>query len=222
MLRSLHTGRKKRVKRFPFIITTVLFLLACSSAPLFAADEPAGNPEDKPGTQASQYSLGDQVLTINAGLFLPLFLLPTGTPLLNDNGVSHLSAGITGSLSWATYVTPEIRLGAELGGSYSVSPNSNSLLMLPFVAKASYIFTLYPIEIPVSFAVGMNVIKYTDLYTIDLLLRPGVSGYWIYNSTWSFGLNLNYWFDMQFDTTNPSNNRVGNFLEISLSALYHY
>jgi hypothetical protein len=203
-------------------MTAVLVLLACLSAPLFAADEPAGNPEDSPGAQASQYSLGDQILTINAGLFLPLFLLPTWTPLLNDNGVSHLSPGATGSLCWAAYVTPDIRLGAEVGGSFCISPNDNSLLMLPFMAKASYVFTVYPIEIPVSFAAGMNIVKYTDLYTIDLLLRPGVAAYWIYNSTWSFGLNLNYWFDMQFDTTNAANNRVGNFLEISLSALYHY
>jgi hypothetical protein len=203
-------------------MTAVLFLLACLSAPLFAAGAPADSTEDGPGTQASQYSLGDQVLTINAGLFLPLFLLPTGTPLLNDDGVSHLSCGIAGSLAWAAYVTPDIRLGAEVGGSFCVSPNANSLLMLPFLAKASYVFTLYPIEIPVSFAVGMNLVKYTDLYTIDLILRPGISAYWIYNSSWSFGLNLNYWFDMQFDTTNAANNRVGNFLEISLSALYHY
>jgi hypothetical protein len=210
------------VKRSHSIIIAAVFLLASLSAPLFAADEPAGKTEDNPGAQVSQYNLGDQTLSINAGLYVPLFLLPSWTPLLNDNGTSHLSLGVAGSLCWAAYVTPDIRLGGEVGGSFCVSPNDNSLLMLPVMAKASYVFTLYPIEIPVSFAVGMNLVKYTDLYNIDLLLRPGVSAYWIYNSTWSFGLNLNYWFDMQFDTADATNNRVGNFLEISLSALYHY
>jgi hypothetical protein len=93
------------------------------------------------------------------------------------------------------------------------------LLMLPFVVKAAYVFTFYPFEVPLSFGIGMNIVKYTTLSSIDLLLRPGASFYWIYNSSWSFGANLLYWFDMQFSS---GNERYGNFLEFSLSALYHF
>jgi hypothetical protein len=183
--------------------------------PGFAANAPGGQP--------SQYSLGDQTLSINAGLFIPLFLLPTGTWLLapsSSKGPPHLSLGGVGSFSWAAYVGPQIRVGLDIGGTFTFSPNVNALLMLPMLAKASYVFTLYPFEIPVSFAAGMNIIKYVDQTTIDLLLRPGASLYWIFNSSWSFGVNLNYWFDMQL--ADPANSRVANFLEFSLSALYHY
>jgi hypothetical protein len=194
----------------PFLLAyTITLLAAFSASPLFAADAPKN--------QVSQYALGDQTLAINAGLFFPLFLMPTGTPLLSGSP-PQLSLGGLGSLSWAVYVAPQVRIGAELGGAFTFSPNGNLLLMLPILAKASYAFTVYPFEIPVTFGLGMNILKYVDQYYVDLLIRPGASLYWIFNSSWSFGLNLNYWLDFQFS----SNFRVGNFLEVSLSALYHY
>ena len=187
-----------------------MLTFACAVAPGFAAD----------GTEvASQYALGDQTMSINAGLFVPLFLFDN-----NLNGAlfgSQLTFGAVGSLTWAAYVTPQIRLGADVGGNFTLSPNSNILLMLPFVAKVAYVFTFYPFELPVSFGIGMNIVKYVDKSSLDLLLRPGASFYWIYNSNWSFGVNLLYWFDMQFNT-DPSLSRYGNFLEFSLSALYHF
>ena len=153
-------------------------------------------------------------------MFVPLFLLPSGVVLLAGNP-SQLSLGAVGSLSWAAYVAPAIRLGVDVAGNFTLSPNANVLLMLPFVAKAAYVFSFYPFEVPVSLGIGMNIVKYTSLSSIDLLLRPGASFYWIYNSSWSFGMNALYWFDMQFNTA-PSSTRYGSFLEFSLSALYHF
>ncbi|HTZ52395.1 MAG TPA: hypothetical protein VMF68_12085 [Spirochaetia bacterium] len=197
----------------PSRIAIALMVLATLSVPAFAADAPAG-----PST--SQYSLGDQTMSINAGLFLPLFDLPSGVIFLSGSP-PQLTPGAVGSLSWAAYVSPQIRVGIDIAGNFTLDPNSNVLLMLPFVAKASYIFSFYPFELPVTFGLGANIVKYTSLSTLDLLLRPGVGLYWIYNSSWSFGANLNYWFDMQFNTT-AANSRYGSFLEFSLSALYHF
>lgn len=202
------------MKRPLRVLFCVCLLVAVSSlSPVGAADNQK--------TPTSQYSLGDQTFSINAGLFVPLFLLPTGTVFLASNP-PHLSLGGAGYLSWAVYVTPEVRLGLDfVGGTFSFSPNGNALLMLPFLAKVSYSFTTYPFEIPISLGVGMNVVKYTDLTTIDLLVKPGASLFWIYNSSWSFGVNLGYWFDMQF-APDPAQSRIGSFLDISLGAFYHY
>jgi len=197
----------------PSRLAIALVVLASFSVPAFAADESAG-----PST--SQYSLGDQTMAINAGLFLPLFDLPSGV-IFMAGSPPQLTPGAVGSLSWAAYVAPQIRLGIDIAGNFTLDPNANVLLMLPFVAKASYIFSFYPFELPVTLGVGANIVKYTSLSTLDLLLRPGVGLYWIYNSSWSFGANLNYWLDMQFNT-NPANTRYGSFLEFSLSALYHF
>ena len=193
------------------IAAALVLVLACASAPAFAADT---------GPSTSQYSLGDQTMSINAGVFLPLFMLPSGVVLMAGSP-PQLTPGAAGSLSWAAYVGPQIRVGLDIAGTFTLSPNANVLLMLPFIAKASYIFSFYPFEMPLSLGVGANIVKYTSLSTIDLLLRPGAGFYWIYNSSWSFGANLNYWFDMQFNT-NADKSRFGNFLEFSLSALYHF
>jgi hypothetical protein len=176
-------------------------------------------PEKDRETVASAYGLGDQVLSINLGPFIPLFFLA------NDGTTSptQLTLGGTGSIAWSAYVTGAIRVGAEIGGVFAFSrPNLNSLLMLPILAQAQYVMTFYPFEVPISLGVGMNIVKYGELKNIDLLIKPGASVLWIYDSKWSFGLNLAWWLDMQFYPSDPTQNRIGNFLEVSLSALYHY
>lgn len=201
--------RRRDVKRPRRILFAGLFLAVALAAPLCAAEGPESPPP--------QYSLGDQTLSINAGFFTPLFLLPSGKALLPN----QLSLGGMGTLNWMVYVAPQLRLGVDIGGTFAFSPNMNTLLMLPITAKASWVFPVYPFEIPVSLGIGMNVVKYVDQSIVDLLLKPGASLLWIYNSSWSFGVNAVWWLDFQF-AADPSQSRVGNFLEISLSALYHY
>ncbi|HUI70399.1 MAG TPA: hypothetical protein VL354_07735, partial [Spirochaetia bacterium] len=156
----------------------------CAMAPAFAAGD----------STASQYSLGDQTLSINAGTFIPLFLFG-GNPQV---GNMNLSVGGVGTIDWAAYLSPHWRIGASLGGTFTFDPNYTLLLMVPIVAKISYLIDFYPWEVPLTFGAGMNIIKYSADSTIDLLLKPGTGILWTYNSSWSFGLNLNWWWDMQF------------------------
>ena len=166
----------------------------------------------------SQYSLGDQTLSLNVGAFIPLFLLG-GNP---NVGSLNLSFGGMGSIDWAAYLSAHWRIGASLGGAFAFDPNYTALLMVPIIAKVSYLFEFYPLEIPLTFGAGMNIVKYSADSTIDLLLKPENGIFWAYNSSWSFGLNLNYWWDMQFTNTSSNGFVAGNFLEVSISALYHY
>jgi hypothetical protein len=182
------------------------------------AQPPAAPPPAREPATVTQYALGDQTLSINFGPFIPLFFLALDG---SGAGRTNLSLGGTGSICWAAYVTGQIRVGLEVGGEFSFDLNGNTLLMLPILAKGQYVFTLYPFEVPVGLAVGMNVVKLGSLSTIDLLLRPEASLLWIFDSNWSFGANLDWWWDMQFSAV-PGESRVGNFLGITLSALYHY
>ena len=200
-------------KRFLSIVVAAA-LLACALAPLAAQEKEKEPPP--------QYALGDQTLSINAGLFVPLFFLTWQFAAAPTN----LTLGGAGSLNWMAYVNSWLRVGIEVGGMFAFSPNGNTLLALPITAKASYVLSAYPFEIPFSLGVGMNVVKYIDQSTIDLIVKPGVSGLWAYNASWSFGLNATYWWSMQFsktaDASGQNMGRIGNFLELSLSALYHY
>lgn len=194
------------------------FLIGClSTAVVLCAVTPTFAAGDN-GSTTSPYSLGDQTLSINAGVFIPLFLFG-GNPQI---GNLNLSVGGVGTIDWAAYLSPHWRIGASLGGTFTFDPNYTLLLMVPIVAKISYLIDFYPWEIPLSFGAGMNIVKYSADSTIDLLLKPGTGIFWTYNSSWSFGLNLNWWWDMQFTNASSSGFVAGNFLEVSLSALYHY
>ncbi len=193
-----------------FLVCSLSAVLAlCSLAPAFAAG----------GATPSQYSLGDQTLPLNAGVFVPLFLIG-GNPMI---GATNLSIGGVGSIDWAAYLSSNVRIGASIGGTFTFDPNFTALLMVPIIGKVSYLIDFYPWEVPLTLGMGMNIIKYSADSTIDFLLKPGTGLFWTYNSSWSFGVNLNYWWDMQFGGGSfVWNSTVGNFLEISLSAFYHY
>lgn len=180
-----------------------------------AAQEPP-----KPDTQPveSAHGLGDQTLSISLGPYFPLFNLSSV-----GSSSTNLTVGGTASLAWSAYVTGAIQVGAEVGGVFAFSrPNLKTLLMLPILFKGQYVLSFYPFEVPLSLAAGMNIVKYGDLKNIDILIKPGASILWIYDSKWSFGLNLAWWWDMQFYPADATESRIGNFLEVSVSALYHY
>ena len=176
-------------------------------------------PADEGESVVYAYALGDQVLSISLGPLVPLFNMAFDGAFSGTN----LTLGGTGSIAWAAYLTDAIRVGAEIGGVFAFSrPNWNTLLMLPIMARAEYVLSFYPFEVPISLGVGMNIVKYEDQKNIDLLIRPGVSGFWAYDSKWSFGVNLAWWVDLQFYPDNWDDARIGNFLSVTVSALYHY
>lgn len=55
-------------------------------------------------------------------------------------------------------------------------------------------------------------------------MRPGFGAYWDYTTSWAFGVNLYYWWIPQIYTSTAlaDQTRYGNFLTITLSALYHF
>jgi len=191
----------------------VLCIVLAFCGGLAVAQEPAAPATAGP----PQYSLGDQTFSPTLGLLVPLFFMSWQPAAYATN----LSPGAVLSLQIQPYLTPNIRLGGELALLSAFSPNANWLLEASLTAKISYVISLYPFEIPLSLGAGVNWVKYLSDSALDPLLKPSVSLFWIYNSSWSYGLNFTYWWDMQFSAT-PSESRVGNFLEISLSALYHY
>lgn len=168
------------------------------------------------------YTLGDQTLSINGGLFLPLFFQSLDFTIRGTN----LWPGGVGSLVWKSYLNNNFTIGVEIGGMFAFSsPNfPNLLLMLPITAQGAYILRAYPFEFPIYLGMGLDIVRYLELTHFDFIMKPGFSAFWIYDSSWSFGLNVVYWWVLQpiFQENYQDRTRLGNFLEISLSALYHF
>jgi hypothetical protein len=160
-------------------------------------------------------TLGDQVFQISVGPLVPLFFQS-----LTGVAATGLTLGGAGSLQWNAYVSKEVRVGLEVGGMFAFSRRRNTLLMVPLSAKAAYVFTAYPFEFPLSLGLGVNIVKYVEDVYVDPIVRPGFGVFWQYDVTWSFGLNMAYWWVPHI--SGATDTRFGNFLEVTLSALYNF
>ena len=189
-------------------------------------------PEDAPSMprfRTNSRSLGDKSFAITAGLYLPLF-----TVLLHDwpsdsrytAGVypPKLSPGGTGALAFSFYLSPNFKLGIQLAGAFSADINRNFLYLVPVTVKASWEFHPGPrFSIPLHLAAGISVNSWkTDNLRVDMILRPGFGFYFNWSLEWSFGIDFTYWFIPQTSPEKLHERSIGNFMDISLTAEYHF
>lgn len=192
----------------------LLFLyLPCSTA--LAQDQGQEQTEDQPFTV---YTLGQQTLSLSAGLFIPLFF----QSLDGDYSKTNLSLGGAGSLQWGLHLNNNWMVGVEVGGMFSKSLQENTLYQVPITVKGSYIVHFFPFEFPIFVGTGMDIVKYTDQVHLNWIIKPGFSSIWKYNANWGFGLNVVYWWVLQRWKYDPDLGRMGNFLEVTATAQYNF
>ncbi|MFP4330467.1 MAG: TP0733 family outer membrane beta-barrel protein [Alkalispirochaetaceae bacterium] len=181
------------------------------------AEPPAGEPDRFVPT----YALGDQLLAINLGMFIPLFFYggPSG---LED---TQLTLGGTGSIHWSSFLNNNMAVGIEGGGMFALTPNRRTLFMLPLMARYTYFLRAFPWEFPIHIAGGVNFSRLEENFKVDPIVKPGFSVLWNYNAEWAFGANFSYWWVPQIyrGPDPPSDqSRYGNFMDVTLSAVYHF
>ncbi len=204
-------------------VTTFLFFLAIFSVSLTAQD--ADKPEEDATIDIEYHSMGDQIFSINAGLFFPLFF-QNPSPGSGEDAISstNLSMGGTGHLYYGAYLNNNVILGMEIGAMFARSPNKNNFYMVPIMFRGTYEFQLKNnlFTIPVHLGAGMSMTSYLDDFHVDMIFKPGAGFFWNQSSDWSFGTNLTYWWVPQIYPSDPDYNRLGNFMDMSLSAVYHF
>jgi hypothetical protein len=198
------------------VLLAALLLLHLSIGLAVAQDEqPEEAPPEEPFTV---YSLGQQTLSISAGLFIPLFFQSFDWEYADTN----LKLGAAGSLQWGIHLSNNWMSGIEVGGMLSKDINDASFFMLPITAKAGYIIHFFPFEFPIFVGTGLNIVKLEDDLNLTWIIKPGFSSIWKYNINWGFGLNVVYWWVPQFRRDDPNTGRMGNFLEVTLTAKYNF
>ncbi len=167
------------------------------------------------------YGLGDQMIYIDGGMLVPLFYMDEG-----GNGFpTNLTLGAIASVGWNSFLSNTFSLGAELGGTFSFSPNGRTLVMIPLTGKVTYWLRFYPFEFPIYMGAGINFMKLSNYLYIGPILKPGIGAYYDITSKWAVGLNFVYWWvpEIYFGPNPPaSQSRFGNFLEISASGVFHF
>jgi hypothetical protein len=206
-------------------IAAAIAILALFSAAGFAQDDPGFDSSMAP--QINRV-LGDQYLNIGIGMQIPLFI-HNPSPESGETAINptNLKLGLTGSLGWAAFLNNNISLGLDVAAAYSADVNKAGFFTVPFTINAAYFLRSSPFEIPIHLGFGMNIMKYKDITTLGIMAKSGVSLYWNAIQDWSFGLNLMYWWmpeiysktDGEIPTTMT---RIGNFLEVTVSAMYNF
>ncbi len=210
------------IKRFLFCI--VLFALCSTSVFAQDSEEFEGETPPIPLLESSEryipkYEAGQGSLSLGVGVFVPLFFQKfTGEYITKTN----LSLGTSAWLEWDIYLWKALSVGMEINGSFLLSPNNRFLLFAPISVHVKYTFQIYPIEFPVSFALGVNLITFGDNFKIDFILKPKVGVTYRINQNWAVGVFTSYLFDIQ--TYNYSlgseYSRLGNFLDASVGFSY--
>ena len=202
-------------KKLVIVLLAALLFFYLSTGPTFAQEAPEEQPVEEPFIV---YSLGQQTLSISAGLFVPLFLQSFDWEYAKTN----LKLGAAGSLQWGIHLSNNWMTGLEVGGVLSKDINDASFFMLPITAKAAYIIHFFPFEFPIFVGTGLNIVKLEDVLNLTWIIKPGFSSIWKYNINWGFGLNVVYWWVPQFWSDDHDKGRMGNFLELTLTAQYNF
>jgi hypothetical protein len=197
------------------VLLAALLFFYLSAGPVFAQEAPPEEPVEEPFIV---YSLGQQTLSISAGLFVPLFLQSFDWEYAKTN----LKLGAAGSLQWGIHLSNNWMTGLEVGGVLSKDINDASFFMLPITAKVGYIIHFFPFEFPIFVGTGLNIVKLVDVLNLTWIIKPGFSSIWKYNINWGFGLNAVYWWVPQFWSDDRNKGRMGNFLELTLTAQYNF
>ncbi len=201
------------------IISAVIFV-----PQIFSQEDPGF---DSPTAPEINRVLGDQYLNIAIGMQIPLFI-HNPSPESGEKAINptNLRVGMSGTLGWAAFLNNNISLGLDLNAAYSGDLNRVGFFTVPITVNSSYFFRLSPVEIPLHLGLGMNIMRYKDITTLGMMVKAGASVYWNAIQDWSFGLNLMYWWQPEFYSGNGdipgTNTRFGNFLEVTLSAMYNF
>ncbi|MDR1893648.1 MAG: hypothetical protein LBQ61_03000 [Spirochaetales bacterium] len=187
--------------------------------PGLAAQEPNPDLPEDDFTRIT-YDTGDSVFSFGIGLLMPLFnsdnhgnFIPYG---------KQLGYGGMGYIEWNAYLTSRIRLGLQISGMFAQTINKNTLTMVPITAKFSYLLDFYPLTVPLTLGVGFSFNKLDRLFEFPPILKPGVGCYWSLRGNWELGGQVVYWWIPEIHFRDLADQtRFGNFLEISLGAVYH-
>jgi hypothetical protein len=170
-------------------------------------------------SKVAVYSLGQQTVSLNAGLLIPLFFQSFNG---SYSDATNLKLGGSGSLQWGIHLDNHWLVGLEVAGMFSKSLQKNFLYQVPILVRGAYIFHIFPFEFPVFLGLGMDIVKYSEQTHINFIMKPGFSSLWKYNISWGFGLNAVYWWVPQPWAPDKDKGRMGNFLEVTLTAQYSF
>jgi len=204
------------MRSFPL---TVFVAALALGAPIFAQDAAA---VDEAAPLASSgftaFEKGDGILSLSLGMAVPLaFYDPNVPELVGPNS----KPGFAFSLSYAGFLNERWALAGDLAGSFIGTVNDDRLFIAPLSLRLIRAFPIGQFVIMPTAGIGMAISALGEYKHIDFLFKTGSSFLWKASPDMSYGLNVYGNVIPQIMSDYPENNRIGFFLETTLSVSYH-
>jgi hypothetical protein len=208
------TAAKARIFFLAMLLVVLLFPLAAQDF-----EEGEGGPNlpieaEWPDVMPDLYSRGDKIFGISIGAGLPMVFIHKEGGIKEGN----ISVGGGGSLAYTYFLNGHLFMGGELGGMFAFTKAENALFIVPMGLRLGYQFILRSFEFPLSLLVGFAPQSYLEKNFFGLFIKPSASAFWRFSPDWSFGLNAAWWWVPQW----ADRTVYGNFLELSITARYHF
>ena len=122
------------------------------------------------------------------------------------------------------YLSSSFTLGFEIIGGFAFTPNLNIYWTLPLTGQISYIIPIQSWSLFFNLGLGLNFQSFLGYSRMDFIIRPQVALYMPLDPSLELGLVVGYWFVPQIanEEQDSSQSRLGNFLDVSLSLIYHF
>lgn len=166
----------------------------------------------------SQFEKGDILFSLSAGTTFGLgFFNPTS----GSFDPANLKPSFTILLSLQQFITPNIVLGAEIAGYFFSTVNDRQLFLAPLGARIGYAFDLNPFFIIPTVSLGAAIMRLTVDGHVDPYLKTGVAFGWSPSQEVCYTIQTNLMTIPQF-YSDSTQNRIGLFLDLIISATYHF
>lgn len=193
-------------------------LLMLVSLPLFAQN--TQNTDEHLEYFGGLHRKGSQIIALNIGMGIPLFILPED-PLATES--RPLGLGASFSLSYQYFVANRFTIGGSLTGAFSGTVGGRTLFVAPIAFKMGYWWGRKTLEYNVGLDLGMSFLRLSGNGMITPFAKLGGGLFASVSESWSLGGQVYWWFIPEIHTGSYSDlTRYGNFLEISVGALYHF
>jgi len=191
---------------------SVLILLVL---PIFAQTNPAS--DDLFG---GLHRKGSQIISLSMGAGIPLFILPADA-LATET--TPLGIGASFNLGYQYFIVDRITIGGSLTGAFNGTVGGRTLFMAPVAVSAGYWWATAPMEYMVGLDLGMNILRLSGNGMITPFAKLGGGLFVQIGQSWTVGGKTYWWLIPELHSgTNSDLTRWGNFLEISLGAMYHF
>ncbi len=205
-------GYSVNMKRVIFILMVFCcFLTVVSAQTIESPQQPEANFDYEPIRK------GDQFIRIGLGVNFSMFNFgPEGM-----ESETNIFPGGTGHIGYTRYISSKYALGGEINFAFNSTLGGNMLFYLPMLFRATRVFTIRQLQIPLSVGVGAAFQSYNGYNYFGLMLKPEIGAYYQFTPEWSFGFSSGWNLIPQW-YADKADNRTANLLDIGASVRYHF